>query len=66
MQIWEICEKKTGEFDAIAKVMDLRGHNTGTTNYYHDEVLITFIKVQMRLVSHLIACAFILGEKTVL
>jgi hypothetical protein len=28
-QIWEVVYKKTGEFDSIAKVMDLRGHNTG-------------------------------------
>ena len=28
-QIWEVSFKKSGEFDSITKVMDLRGHNTG-------------------------------------
>jgi len=29
VRIWEVVYKKTGEFDSIAKVMDLRGHKTG-------------------------------------
>eukprot|EP00026_Physarum_polycephalum_P008195 Phypoly_transcript_08274.p1 GENE.Phypoly_transcript_08274~~Phypoly_transcript_08274.p1 ORF type:complete len:412 (+),score=75.55 Phypoly_transcript_08274:79-1314(+) len=29
VRLWEVVHKKTGEYDSIAKVMDLRGHNTG-------------------------------------